>query len=115
MKQRRKSKPANESPRVASHSKWITLPPEKVTARQVIHWIESTLFVPEGRFIGQPVKLAPWQKDEIKRIYDNPVGTRRAILSFARKNGKTALSACLLLVHLCGPKAIPNSNLYSTA
>lgn len=61
------------------------------------------------------MRLAPWQKDEIKRIYDNPAGTRRAILSFARKNGKTALSACLLLVHLCGPKAIPNSNLYSTA
>ena len=71
--------------------------------------------MPEGKLIGQPFRLASWQKEEIKRIYDNPHGTRRAILSFARKNGKTALSACLLLVHLCGPKAVPNSNLYSTA
>jgi len=61
------------------------------------------------------MRLAPWQKDELRNIYDNPAGTRRAILSFARKNGKTALSACLLLVHLCGPKAIPNSSLYSAA
>lgn len=91
------------------------MPPDEVTAAQIIHWIEHTLFVPEGRLIGQPMRLAPWQKDEIRRIYDNPFGTRRAILSFARKNGKTALCACLLLVHLCGPKAIPNSNLYSTA
>lgn len=65
--------------------------------------------------VGQPVKLRPWQKKEIKRIYDNPHGTRRAILSFGRKNGKTALAAFLLLLHLCGPEARPNSQLYSAA
>jgi phage terminase large subunit-like protein len=32
-----------------------------------------------------------------------------------RKSGKTCLAACLLLVHLAGPAAIPNSQLYSTA
>lgn len=39
----------------------------------------------------------------------------RAIISFGRKNGKTALSAMLLLLHLCGPEARPNSQLYSAA
>jgi len=39
--------------------------------------------------IGQLVRLARWQKREIERIYDNPAGTRLAILSFGRcKNGK---------------------------
>lgn len=78
-------------------------------------WIEEWCCVPEGRLVGQPVKLRSWQRKEIKRIYDNPAGTRRAILSFGRKNGKTALSAFLLLLHLCGDEARPNSQLYSAA
>src|SRR5690606_22045729 len=41
--------------------------------------------------------------------------TRRAIVSFGRKNGKTALAAFLLLLHLCGPEARENSQLYSAA
>lgn len=65
--------------------------------------------------MGQPVRLRPWQRSEIIKIYDNPHGTRRAIISFGRKNGKTALAAFLLLLHLCGPEAKPNSQLYSAA
>jgi phage terminase large subunit-like protein len=65
--------------------------------------------------VGQPVVLRPWQKRELRRIYDNPSGTRRAIVSFGRKNGKTALASFLLLLHLCGPEARANSQLYSAA
>lgn len=82
---------------------------------KVIAWIEATLRVPDGILVGQPVQLLPWQQRDIKRIYDNPHGTRRAILSFGRKNGKTALAAMLLLVHLCGPEARANGQLYSAA
>ena len=71
--------------------------------------------MPEGKLVGQPVKLRKWQRHEISKIYDNPAGTRRAILSFGRKNGKTALSAFLLLLHLVGPEARPNSQLFSAA
>src|SRR5262249_29485244 len=76
-----------------------------------------TIFVPEGRFVARPLRLDPWQCAEIERIYDNPAGTRRAFLSFGRKNGKTSIAACLLLNHLCGPSARlrPNSQLYSAA
>lgn len=81
-----------------------------------IRWIEEFCHVPEGKDVGKPLKLRGWQKDEIRRIYDNPNAlTRTAILSFGRKNGKTALAALLLLVHLCGPEARPNSQLYSAA
>jgi len=80
-----------------------------------IRWIETYCWIPEGRFVGRPVKLRPWQKKEICRIYDNPKGTRTAILSFGRKNAKTTLAAFLLLLHLCGPESVPNSQLVSTA
>lgn len=59
--------------------------------------------------------LRKWQQDEIRKIYDNPAGTRRAILSFGRKNAKTTLAAFLLLLHLCGPEARANSQLFSAA
>lgn len=83
--------------------------------QQAIDWIEHYCIVPEGALVGQPVKLREWQRTEIRRIYDNPAGTRRAILSFGRKNGKTALAAFLVLLHLCGPEARPNSQLFSAA
>lgn len=80
-----------------------------------IRWIETYCRIPEGKDVGKPVKLRDWQKREICRIYDNPHGTRRAILSFGRKNGKTALSAFICLLHLCGPEARANSQLFSAA
>jgi phage terminase large subunit-like protein len=65
--------------------------------------------------VGKPVVLREWQREALRAIYDNPAGTRRAIFSFGRKNGKTALSAFLLLLHLCGPEARANSQMYSAA
>jgi phage terminase large subunit-like protein len=93
------------------------LPLGPVTAADVIAFIETVCFVPEGKFVGQPLKLQAWQKDILRAIYDNPAGTRRAIISMGRKNSKSTLSACLLLAHLCGPPARnrPNSELYSAA
>jgi phage terminase large subunit-like protein len=61
------------------------------------------------------VKLREWQKREILKVYDNPHGTRRAIISFGRKNAKTTLASFLLLLHLCGPESVPNSQLNSAA
>ena len=78
-----------------------------------IQWIEGHCRIPEGKFVGQSVKLAPFQRDLIRKIYNTP--TRRAIISFGRKNAKTTLSAFLLLLHLVGPEARPNSQLFSAA
>jgi phage terminase large subunit-like protein len=90
---------------------------DKVTAADVIAFIEEVCFIPEGKYVGKKLELFDWQKVEISRIYDNPHGTRRAILSMGRKNAKTTLAACLLLAHLCGPPARnrPNSQLFSAA
>jgi phage terminase large subunit-like protein len=80
-----------------------------------IQWIEFHCRIPEGQDVGKPVKLREWQRAEIRKIYDNPHGTRRAIVSFGRKNAKTTLAAFLLLLHTCGPEARPNSQLNSAA
>jgi phage terminase large subunit-like protein len=88
---------------------------DETRAQRNINWIQHFCKIPEGRDVGKAVALRQWQQDELRRIYDNPHGTRRAILSFGRKNGKTALSAFILLLHLCGPEARANSQLYSAA
>ena len=84
-------------------------------AQRVVAFIETHLCVPEGKDAGKPVVLRNWQIAELQKIYGNNRKTRRAILSFGRKNGKTALAAMLLLVHLVGPEARPNGQLYSAA
>jgi phage terminase large subunit-like protein len=82
-------------------------------SQRAIEWIEKYLRVPDGKMIGKPLLLREWQKDILRGIYDTP--TRMAVISFPRKNGKSALTACFLLLHLCGPEARPNSQLYSAA
>lgn len=84
-------------------------------AARVIRFCEEFLRVPEGAHVGQPLRLEQFQKDFITDIYDNPHGTRRAIKSVARKNGKSAEIAALLLAHLVGPEAKQNSQIVSGA
>jgi phage terminase large subunit-like protein len=79
-----------------------------------IEWIENHLAIPEGKDVGKPFRLRPFQREIVLGIYDNPVPTRYAIISMARKNAKTTLSGALLLLHLCGPESTQNSQLYST-
>lgn len=83
--------------------------------QNVIDFIEEFCLVPEGAQVGQPIKLAEFQKKFIRAVYDNPTGTRRAYLAIARKNGKSALIACLVLAHLIGPEVKRNSQLVSGA
>ncbi len=61
------------------------------------------------------MKLLPFQKKFILDVYDNPSGTSRAYLSVARKNGKSALIAAILLAHIVGPEAKQNSQIVSGA
>jgi len=82
---------------------------------KVIAFIEKYCRVPSGKLVGRPIKLDRFQKRFIKKIYDNKVRTRLAILSMARKNGKTALIAGLCLAHIVGPEARLNSQLVSGA
>lgn len=89
------------------------------TSAKIIAFAE-TLRVPDGALAGAPLVLREWQKQFIREVYD-PLGpdglrqVRQALLTVARKNGKTELIGILCLAHLCGPVAVKNGELYSVA
>lgn len=84
-------------------------------AGRVIRFIETHCPTPDGAHAGKPMVLAGFQREFIRAVYDNPAGTRRALLSIARKNGKSGLIAGLLLAHLVGPEAKLHAQLVSGA
>lgn len=84
-------------------------------AERNIAWCERYIRIPEGKFVGQPLKMAEFMKEDFRAIFDNPHGTRRAIITRGRKNAKTVETAMLMLLFLCGPEASPNSQLFSAA
>jgi phage terminase large subunit-like protein len=97
----------------------MTCLPARTKARsradRVIAFIHQYCRVPSGAKVGKPLRLLPFQERFIRAVYDNPAGTSRAYLSIARKNGKTATIACLVLAHLVGPEARLNSQIISGA
>jgi phage terminase large subunit-like protein len=98
-------------------------PKGRDTADAVIGFIEA-LTVPSGTGAGKLFKLDTWQKQFIRDVYEpqrilkngtQRRAVRRAILSIARKNGKTALIAAIALAHLVGPVAEVHGEIYSAA
>jgi len=84
-------------------------------AERNIAWCETYLHIPEGKFVGKQMVMADFMKEDFRQIYDNEHGTRRAIISRGRKNAKTTEAAMLALLHLCGPEAHENSQVFSAA
>lgn len=71
------------------------------------------LRVPEGDKVGQHLWLMPFQVGFIDDAFKG--GVRRAILSIARRNTKTATVAIIVLAALIGPLRVPNSLILSAA
>jgi phage terminase large subunit-like protein len=76
--------------------------------------------VPSGVGKGTPLRLREWQKQLIRDTFDSVDEhgnrkVRRALWSVARKNGKSALAAALLLCALVGPLSQMNGEVYSAA
>lgn len=82
-------------------------------AGELIEFCEM-LRVPEGAQVGRRMVLREWQKVILRDAFNDP-DLRRLIISFSRKQGKTALAAMLLLAALVGPLARLNSQIYSAA
>jgi phage terminase large subunit-like protein len=106
-----------QRPDWARHGKDITKE-GLARAEAVIEFIEL-LIVPSGEGQGKPIRLREWQKQFVRDVYaplkNGRRRVRRAILSVARKNGKTALIAALVLAHLVGPVSEVNGEIYSAA
>lgn len=95
---------------------WRKLKISQLTrGERVCKFIESFCIVPEGEFVGKPVKLIDEQVMFYLAVYDNPHGTDTAIKSVARKNSKTGDIAFLMLAHLVGPERVTNSRIVSGA
>lgn len=92
--------------------------PGLTRAGRVIAFLED-LPITAGKLAGTTMKLRPWQREFIEDVYaedaegHRPV--RTAVLSMARKNGKTQLAAGLALCHLMGPESEPRGEVYSAA
>jgi len=85
------------------------------TGEKVIRFAHDFLVVPEGIHVGKPLRLELFQQEFILAIFDNPEITRRAIMSIARRNGKTFIVAVILLAFIVGPLKVQNSTLASAA
>ena len=95
---------------------WRSLPNSELTrAERVMRFGEKYLRIPEGAKAGQPLKYDLFQEVFLYAVFDNKKMTRIAILSLARKNGKTALIATILLAFLVGPEAKLNTQIASGA
>jgi len=85
---------------------------------RVVAFLE-TLPVTSGALAGQLFAVRPWQRDFLEAVYretaDGARQVRTAVLSMARKNGKSGLAAGLALCHLAGPEAEPRGQVYSAA
>ncbi len=68
--------------------------------KAIYDW-SKTLVVPSGPLSGKPMHLDQWQQDFLRGALAPPI--REAGLSVARKNGKSALVAIILLAYLAGP------------
>lgn len=82
---------------------------------RVCAFIERFCRIPSGDKIGKPFLLEDFERRFVLDVYDNPYGTTEAILSVARKNGKTPLIAGIVLANVVGPEAFPNSQVVSGA
>lgn len=71
--------------------------------------------MPSGKDVGKPVRMRSVQRLLFRCAYSTVNRARRIIFSVGRKNMKTATAAIVDVLHICGPEAIQNSELYSTA
>ena len=79
------------------------------------------LVVPAGKHVNTALRLRKFQIEWIRAVYnphDEKTGQRQvkqAVLSVARRNGKTLLAAVILLAHLAGPFKRANATIVSAA
>lgn len=85
---------------------------------RVVAFLED-LPITQGSLAGTNLAIRPWQRDFLAAVYaedqDGHRPVRTAVLSMARKNGKTQLVAGLALAHLLGPEAEGRGEVYAAA
>jgi phage terminase large subunit-like protein len=85
---------------------------------RVVAFLED-LPITQGSLAGTKLVIRSWQREFLEAVYSENVDglrpVRTAVLSMARKNGKTQLVAGLGLCHLLGPEAEARGEVYAAA
>lgn len=95
---------------------WQKLPINQLTpGEMVLRFAYENLVFPEGPEVGQPLLLDKFQQIFVLAAFGNKPHISKAILSMARRNGKTLTLAVILLAYIIGPFAKPNTLIRSAA
>jgi len=87
----------------------------KTRGEKIIAFASNHLIVPEGPKTGEKLILEPFQMIFILAIFDGPVHIRKALMSVARRNGKSFITAVIMLAFIVGPEATLNTFVASAA
>ena len=82
---------------------------------KVLRFAYDYLVFPEGKMIGKPLELDIFQQAFILAVFDSPTHISKALLSVARRNGKTLVMAVIALAFTIGPHARRNTSIVSAA
>ncbi len=73
---------------------------------RAIRFLEAHVVHPDGDFLGQPLRLEPWQRGLVRDLLETNADAtrrhRRALVGLGRGNAKTTLMAGLALYELIG-------------
>jgi len=95
---------------------WKTKPRSKLTeGERVLRFASEYLCFPEGKMVGKPLVLDPFQCAFILASFDSPVHVKKSILSMARRGGKTLVMAVILLWFVVGGGAKQSAMVRSAA
>lgn len=88
-------------------------PRTRTLGPQVCEWIEKVCVFGEGDRFGKPVRLEPWQKALLWKLYEiHDDGSRRyrfALISLGKGSGKTPIGGWIGDVELAGPSVFAGS------
>lgn len=93
---------------------WRPLPDEELTvAESAMRLLESCVNVPSGMLVGKPLRFMFFQEVMLYILLDaKPL---LFVLSMARRNGKSFLLSCIVLLFLVSDLAVRNSLIASAA
>jgi phage terminase large subunit-like protein len=93
---------------------WRPLENEKLTnAEKGMRILEQKCFIPGGNMVGKPVRFMWWQEVIMYLAID--IKPKYLYISLARRNGKTFIQACLILLYLVSFMSERNLSLGSFA
>src|SRR6516164_1287296 len=70
--------------RIGPVEPWLFTAKGKTRGVRNIKWCEAYLRIPEGKHVGESLALPKFMQEDFRLIYDNPKGTRSAIISRGR-------------------------------